>query len=59
MAIKDYYKTLGASEKLEFTVAVCQLCDISIAAFQKKIYSRGFKKAEETLIKEKLINKQA
>ena len=59
MAIKDYYKTLDASEKREFTFAVCQLCDISIAAFQKKIYSRGFKKAEETLIQEKLINKQA
>ncbi|MBE6304018.1 MAG: hypothetical protein E7089_08805 [Bacteroidales bacterium] len=59
MAIKDYYKTLSASEKREFAFAVCMLCDISIAAFQKKIYSRGFRKVEETLIQEKLINKQA
>ncbi len=59
MAIKDYYKTLGASKKREFAFAVCELCDISIASFEKKIYTRGFKKAEETLIREKLINKQA
>lgn len=59
MAIKDYYKTLSPEGKREFTFAVCQLCDMSIGAFQKKLYSRGFKKIEETLIQEKLINEQA
>ncbi len=58
MAIKDYYKSLSPAQKTDFTYAVCILCDISIAAFQKKIHSRGFRKAEEILIQEKIINKQ-
>ncbi len=59
MAIKDYYRMLSPIEKRKFTFEACKLCDMSIAAFQKKIYSRGFKKAEEILIQEKIINKQA
>lgn len=58
MAIKDYYKALSVSEKTEFTYEVCKLCGISIAAFQKKIFSRGFRKAEEILIQEKIISKR-
>lgn len=58
MAIKDYYKTLNSSEKTDFTYEVCKLCGISIAAFQKKIFVRGFKQSEEILIQEKIVSKR-
>ena len=59
MAIKDHYKSLNPSEKTDFIYHVCKLLDISIPAFQKKLFSRGFKKIEEELVQERIINKQA
>ena len=55
MAIKDYYQKLSPSEKTDFTYQVCKLCGISIPTFQKKIFSRGFRPAEEIVIAEKII----
>ena len=59
MAIKDYYQQLDKSQKTDFICQVCKLCDISIPSFYRKISSGGFKKTEETLIKEKIINRHA
>lgn len=55
MAIKDYYKKLSRAEKTEFIYGICKICDISIPAAYKKLL-RGFRGAEETLIRERLMN---
>ena len=57
MAIKEYYLNLTSEEKREFSFKVCQLLDICLASFYRRL-RLGFKQIEEKAVLENIINNE-